>query len=372
MKYDGRENRRDRFYPGRDWTDTAGKRIQAHGGSIFIDSDGRIYWYGENKERTDGKNGIWHWGVRYYESTDLYNWTDRGILIPPEEDDPDSTLHPSSMADRPHILYNAATGKYVCWIKIMERDGQSMTVLTADRFAGPYTKVREHFRPNGMNAGDFDLCRDEAGRGYIYFEKVHTETVCAELSADYTDVNGTYSSHFPHPEGPPAVREATAHFIRKGRHYLLTSGTTGYRPNPAEAAAGDGYHGPFTVLKDPCPDDPTRTTFHSQISSVFRVPWKKDLYIALADRWMPALNGWTYDGGGSDADSVRRRIMAYLAAVGVDPRTDPQAARERAREVLDAGVNTSLAGYVWLPLRFDEEGNVTIRWADEWSLDDFA
>ena len=41
----------DRFYPGRVWLDTDGKRIQAHGGSIFY-LDGKYYWYGENKEKT--------------------------------------------------------------------------------------------------------------------------------------------------------------------------------------------------------------------------------------------------------------------------------------------------------------------------------
>ena len=55
----------DAFYPGRVWLDTDGKRIQAHGGSLMV-LNGVYYWYGENKEKTDGKNGIWHWGVRCY------------------------------------------------------------------------------------------------------------------------------------------------------------------------------------------------------------------------------------------------------------------------------------------------------------------
>ena len=59
------------FYPGQEWLDTAGKPIQAHGGSILQVGD-TFYWYGENKEKTDGKNGIWHWGVRCYRSCDLY------------------------------------------------------------------------------------------------------------------------------------------------------------------------------------------------------------------------------------------------------------------------------------------------------------
>lgn len=69
----------DAFYPGQVWLDTEGKRIQAHGGSVIYIDD-TYYWYGENKEKTDGKNGIWHWGVRCYSSKDLYNWKDEGLI----------------------------------------------------------------------------------------------------------------------------------------------------------------------------------------------------------------------------------------------------------------------------------------------------
>lgn len=83
----------------------------------------------------------------------------------------------------------------------------------------------------------------------------------------------------------PYVREATAHFIRHYKHYLITSGTTGYNPNPSEVAIADTWHGPYTVQGNPHVNDPTNTSFHSQISSVFKVQGKKDLYIAVADRW---------------------------------------------------------------------------------------
>lgn len=45
------------FYPGQEWLDTDGKPIQAHGGSILC-ADGVYYWYGENKEKTLGGQGI--------------------------------------------------------------------------------------------------------------------------------------------------------------------------------------------------------------------------------------------------------------------------------------------------------------------------
>ena len=70
------------FHPGQPWLDTNGKRIHAHGGSIFYEN-GRYYWYGENKEKTTGLDSIWHWGIRCYVSGDLYNWDDLGLIIPP-------------------------------------------------------------------------------------------------------------------------------------------------------------------------------------------------------------------------------------------------------------------------------------------------
>jgi hypothetical protein len=41
------------YFPGRVWTDTDGKPIQAHGGGVLSDKNTKTYfWYGENK---DGK-----------------------------------------------------------------------------------------------------------------------------------------------------------------------------------------------------------------------------------------------------------------------------------------------------------------------------
>lgn len=260
--------------PGQIWLDTEGKRIQAHGGSVMY-LDGIYYWYGENKEITTGRDNIWHWGVRCYASKDLYNWEDKGLIIPPETEKLGSSLHPTSMMDRPHIIYNRDTKKFVCWLKIMNRDGsQSETILTADNILGPYEKVREGLKPLNMNAGDFDLAVAPDGKAYYYFERVHSETICADLTADYTDVTGYYTTHFPN-KYPPFVREATSHFIRKGKHYLVTSGTSGYLPNPSEVAIADTWHGPYTVLGSPHLQDESQTSYHSQISCVFKVESKK-------------------------------------------------------------------------------------------------
>ncbi|WP_347977758.1 family 43 glycosylhydrolase [Microbacterium sp. ProA8] len=347
--------------PGEPWLDTTGNRIQAHGGSIHYE-DGTFYWYGENKERTTPGSGNWHWGVRAYVSTDLYNWEDRGLIIPPVLDDPASPLHPAQKMDRPHIIFNEATKKYVCWLKVMgegAHDTQASTVLTADHLLGPYEIIQTGLQPLGMSAGDFDLVVDaDTKKAYYYFEKVHTDLVCAELTEDYTDVSGEYSTHFPHP-GPPFTREAPAHFTRDGVHYLVTSGSTGYFPNFSEIASAPEHHGPWSILGDPHPGDPTRTSYRSQISSVFEHPHKKDLYIALADRWLPQLP--------KDMPNVYE-IVAAMARGEAPPA---EARGDRSAMAAGLGENTAIADYVWLPIRFDGEIPL-IEWSDEWRVEDFA
>ena len=338
--------------PGRVMRDTAGNRVHAHGGSIIV-VDGVFYLYGENKERSTPGSGIWHWGVRCYSSTDLYNWEDRGLIIPPVEDDLDSPLHPTEGVGRPHIIFNERTGKFVCWIKVMSKGSvQRSTVLVSDSILGPYEIVTSKLRPLGMSAGDFDLVVDpHDGKAYYYFERVHSEMICADLTDDYTDVTGYYSTHFPQPQ-PPFVREAPAYFRRNRQHYLLTSGTTGYYPNPSESAVAPSYHGPFTVLGDLHPSDESRTSFHSQISSVFEHPGKTDLFIAVADRWLP---GYLDDGA--------QAIEAFTEHFAPGRDGDEPMAEF-------AHVDSSIADYVWLPITFDGDRPI-IEWRDEWSLDEF-
>ena len=346
------------FYPGREWLDTEGKPIHAHGGSVLY-YEGVYYWYGENKEKTDGKNGIWHWGVRCYSSTDLYNWKDEGLIIPPDLEHEDSPLHPTAWLDRPHILFNKMTGKFVCWLKIQEKDGrQTETVLTADRILGPYTIVCTGLMPLGMNAGDFDLATDENGKAYYFFDRVHSELICAELTEDYTDVNGVFSRHFPRSQ-PPYVREGITHFARKGLHYLISSGTTGYLPNPSELAVSENWHGPYRLLGDPHPGDESRTSFHSQISCVFKVEGADDLYIAMADRWVPERMDLRY---ADYAEWFRIRFSP-------NPTAEELAKAEELSKRLpgDGDINTSRSRYVWLPIRFEGERAV-IEWQDEWKI----
>jgi hypothetical protein len=353
------------FRPGEVWLDTTGKPIQAHGGSV-IQVDDQFYWYGENKEFTTGKTDVWTWGVRCYSSTDLYNWKDLGLIIPPDTMTKQSPLSPANFLDRPHITYNKQTRQYVCWIKLMsEGSTQTRTVLLSDSITGPYRIVRQDVRPLGMNAGDFDLAVSSSdNKAYMYFERVHSELICADLNEDYTNFTSYYSTHFSR-SGPPFVREAPAYFYRRGKHYLATSGTTGYFPNPSEIAVADTFHGPFQLLGDLHPRDRSKTSFNSQISCIFKHPRKKNLYIACADRWIPSLSGPAFENG-----EFSKNIQALFEKAFSSP---PESLSTSEKDLLQQSVraNTSVARYVWLPLVFD--GDLPrIDWRSEWSIDEYS
>ncbi len=352
--------------PGEIWLDTAGKPIQAHAGAVIAVGKW-FYWYGENKEFTDGKQGIESWGIRFYRSQDLYNWDDLGALIPPDTTDPRSPLNPKVFPERPHILFNPRTRKFVCWIKIRGGGPQFRTVLVADRVTGPWKIVHRELRPAGLPAGDFDLLVDEAsGKAFMYFENAHTDVVCIELTDDWTDVTDRLTHHFPRK--PPDVREGLACFQRGGQIYLTSSGMTGYFPNPSEIAVGEDFLGPFKVQGDLHPSDASRTSFNSQISYIFKHPAKKDLYIALADRWLPQVSQDARFPSGHLSDLVRSAITKATAAPRQSLTDEERGVVMQAAALTN--VNTSVSRYVWLPVIFKDD-RPTIEWRDEWRIEDF-
>ena len=346
--------------PGTVWLDTDGKPIQAHGFQIAC-IDGVYYWYGENKADALLGTTRMFGGVRCYSSRDFYNWKDEGLILSPDTVNPMSPIHYSQKLERPHIIKNPRTGKYVLWAKSQAEDGY-FAIFQSDRFMGPYTFVR-NLQPEGYGVGDFDMYVDEqTGKGYVWFERPHWELICAELTDDFLSVTETYSNHFV-GQKPPFTREAPAHFFANGQHYLFTSGTTGYTSNPSEVAVFDDYHGEYRILGDPHVGDSCASSFNSQITGVIKIPGK-DLWIALADRWEPHT---------TNTDFARR---TFEAKKGAYANYKPQAQKpigtvpqviDRRYKLVDMAHAVYHAGYVFLPITF-EDGIPRIHWQEEWVI----
>ncbi len=342
--------------PGQPWLDTKGERIQAHGGAVYYE-DGTYYWYGENKEHTDGKNGIWTWGLKVYASKVLMNWEDKGFLVPPVLDDPNSALFPTKRVDRPHILKCEKTGKYVCWIKLSGPEA-AFTIWQADKLLGPYEMVENLYNPGGHKAGDFDMIADpETGKGFIYFDSDHDSMLCMQLTDDYLHADREIAKSYANLT-PPFTREAPALFEKNGKKYMLTSGMTGYVPNRSDSAVSDTWDGVFEPLGNPHIDDASNASFNSQISKIFRIEGT-DNFIAMADRWLP---GTPVDARLAD---IFTRVIGANYAPDKYQFTDAERREMYAANQLEAA-DTSIADYVWLPIEFENEKPV-IRWQDAWT-----
>jgi beta-xylosidase len=340
----------DAFIPGAVWLDDQGKPINCHGGG-FVYQDGTYYWFGEFKvgRRTPG-----HIGVSCYSSTDLYHWTNHGLMLSAGPDAGD--LSDGCVIERPKVIFNARTKKFVMWFHL-ELRGQGYraaraAVAVSESVTGPYTYL-ESFRPNagvwpvnfpkdlqqplpagsqarqpddyvrrdfvgGQMSRDMTLFVDQDGSAYhIYASEENQTTQISKLSDDYLKPAGQYARALV-----GGANEAASMFKHDGRYYLITSGTTGWAPNPARLAVADHIFGPWKAVGNPCigPKDQTDTTFASQAAYVLPIAGKQDAFIYVGDRW-------------------------------------------KFRDLPSSG-------YVWLPIHFDGD-RVSIQWFDRWDLSIF-
>lgn len=348
---------------GEVWLDNNGKPIHAHAFQMFF-KDGTYYWYGENKEDALLGTNRMFGGFRLYTSTDFYNWKDEGLILEPDSINPLSPIHYTQKLERPHIIYNEKTKKYVCWAKSQDTAGY-FVVLTADKFRGPYTFVR-NLRPQGYGVGDFDVYVDPSTqKAYVWFERPHWEMICSDLTDDYTNVvPDSYTTHWSGMR-PPITREAPAHFIKDGKFYMYTSGTTGYTPNPTQAHVFTDPHGEYTDLGDPHINDPYAHSFNSQICCVIKIPGKKDLYVALADRWLPQVNNTDIP-----MREAASKVKSYANHLPNPKDFSTPEVKNRLYSLIGTSHDVYDATYVFLPIVF-KEGIPTIEWKEEWRLEDY-
>lgn len=159
--------------PGTVWLDTDGNPINAHGGGIML-HDGVYYWYGEYKgDSTYYRDDIgvgWRaeaGGVSCYSSEDLVNWRFEAVVLPPDTQNMHSDLHPSQIIERPKVIYNDKTKKFVMWVHIDSPNYEKahVGVAVGDSPTGLFT-YSGSFKPNGADSRDQTVFKDDDGRAY--------------------------------------------------------------------------------------------------------------------------------------------------------------------------------------------------------------
>lgn len=267
----------NQFTPGKIWNDTQGEVINAHGGGLLY-SKGNYYWFGEKRGQRASE------GVNVYSSKDLYNWKYEGLALAPEES-PESDIASGCLMERPKVIYNEKTEKYVMWfhleLKGQGYDAARAAVAISDKPTGPY-KFLKSFRPNGNMSRDMTLFVDEDGTAYhIYSSRDNYDLRIAKLTDDY--LNSTTADKLLFSQH----REAPAIFRHNKLYYMVTSGCTGWAPNRASVHVASSLWGPWEDKGDPMHGPGADTTFGGQSTFIFPVQGKKNKFIFMADRWNP-------------------------------------------------------------------------------------
>ncbi|MGI4822316.1 MAG: glycoside hydrolase family 43 protein [Janthinobacterium lividum] len=350
------------FEPGKVWPDNKGTHLNAHGAGALYDK-GRYYLFGEHKI-TGPKGNSAQVGVHCYSSADLYNWKDEGIALTVAPAGSGSEIEQGCVLERPKVVFNKQTGKYVMWFHL-ELKGKGYAaartaVAVSDKATGPYKYVRS-FRPGagqwpqgfkdewkqpvpneaslkwwtpewrtavaeglfvrrdfepGQMARDMTIFVDDDGKAYnVHASEENLTLHLAELTPDYLGFTGKWSTI-----APAGHNEAPALCKRNGKYYLITSGCTGWAPNAARSFVASSIWGPWQQLGNPATGADADSTYHSQSTYILPVAGRADAFIFMADRWTPK--------------------------------------------------NPIDGRYIWLPLTFDGD-QPRLQWRDRWQLNVF-
>jgi beta-xylosidase len=240
------------------------------------------------------------------------------------------------------VLYNKKTKKFVMWMHLDANNyaEASAGVAVAEKPEGPFRflhhrrpirydfgykeKDRTNQRELGGTYRDMNLFLDDDGRAYVLYASEDNWTLyIVRLNAEFT------AAEEPAVEGKTwaralvkQMREAPAPFKHNGKYFLITSGCTGWNPNPARYALAANMLGPWEDKGDPSVGAGAETTFQSQSTFVLAAPGKKKgSFIFLADRWNP-------------------------------------------KKLEDSR-------YVWLPFKVGADDRIELKWRERWDLSIF-
>jgi hypothetical protein len=246
----------------------------------------------------------------------------------------DRTYAYYTIMERPKMLYNDATDQYVI---VYHVDGPSdarilefydtlknspNVVTAASRYSraqmgfavsdspfGPFKLVNAqkmnhiegYYDSNKGMARDMTVFKDDDGKAYaIYSSEENRYTYVSLLNDAYTGLvkEGAegLGETFTARVFTDMNREAPAVFKYDGYYYFITSGTTGWDPNPSIAYRANHIFGnttdggqtftPYTNLGNPFPHDTSNTSYRTQSTAVIPYDPENGLFIYMGDRWI--------------------------------------------------------------------------------------
>lgn len=255
----------------------------------------------------------------------MLHWEYQGNVLPAVIDDVHHDLYIDNVAERPKVVYNAKTNKFVMWLHIdsMDYSRAKCGVAVSDSPTGPFDYLGS-IRPNdGQMARDLTIFVDDDDKAYLFTSSEDNAAIhMSQLTDDYlsTTTGNNYTRMFV-----GRYMEAPTIFKYHEKYYFIGSGCTAWKPNAARSAVSESIFGPWRELGNPCQGEDANTTFYSQSTYVLPV---------------------NSVGNGNNSSSQQQHFI-FMA--------------DRWFEN-----NLSDSHYIWLPLTFENDEPV-IRWREEWS-----
>lgn len=254
------------------------------------------------EDKTQGT--IFH-NVNCYSSTDLVEWSYEGAILS-VTDQQGTDLGPGRIVERPKVVYNDKTEKYVLYLHIDSQDYKDarVGVATSDTVCGVY-EYQGGFRPLGHQSRDMGLFKDDDGSAYLMTEDREFGTRIMALSEDYLNVTEITHEWEYFAESPAMVK-------MNGYYFIFGSHLTGWNANDNVYSYAESLSGPWSEWTEFAPIG--SKTFKSQVSYI--QPLGTDNAIYIGDRWVES--------------------------------------------------NLAASTYIWLPLTISGT-NVKLEWRDTWS-----
>ncbi len=321
--------------------DTDGNTLFGNGGCMLQvvnhkkDSDGNIdygtiesvgeyiYWYGEYRYSSGNAKG-----VSCYRSKDMVNWEFRCNILP-ESASPELQTD-GYFLERPKVIYNEKTGKYVLWahregtgwnygyasviVAYGDAPDQEFTYLKTFRpFDDPALDVHDSgytgdysndALPYGYMSRDCTLFIDDDGTAYFCSSaSENTRLNLYRLTDDYLDIDTNF---LVEDMLNANQREAPCIIKHNGVYYCVASGTDGWNVTPTywhyALAIGGPWKsgGKFSDNDGSGNSSNDRHSDRSQPAYIFKLTATdgsgNNSWLYMGDRWGPAHGGSsTYD-----------------------------------------------------------------------------
>ncbi len=316
----------------KEWRDDHGDLINAHDGGMIV-VNGIYYWYGLalrpfGQDKGENNGAATATGITLYSSQNLNQWKYEGIILSTSNDTANPLRSPMRL-ERPKMVYNKKTNKFVLWFHYVGYPGNhgqnvgfaDAGVAVADKITGPFTYLGHHRPIDDFGAvKDCTLFMDNDTTAYfIYDRKLTDGSRClhiVKLTDDFLRSTNQWTKI-----DIASNREAPVLIKHNEFYFLVTSGVSGWKANAAKVYTAYNIMGPWTEAGNPCSGEGMETTYNTQGTYAFKVQGMPDLWIIMLER--------------HNTENFMR------------------------------------CSYVWLPLTFPSKETLAFPYKKEWSLSSF-